>query len=69
MKMTKVLVLLSLGICHSPVAHAVMFDWETVGNTGNAADPLTGFGSVDYTYRISKHEVTNAQYAEFLNAQ
>ena len=26
------------------------------------------FGAVDYVYRISKHEVTNAQYTEFLNA-
>ncbi len=25
-------------------------------------------GQSTYTYRISKHEVTNAQYAEFLNA-
>ncbi len=31
-------------------------------------DGTTGYGSVDYTYRISKYEVTNAQYAEFLNA-
>ena len=28
----------------------------------------TGYGSVAYTYRISKHEVTNDQYTEFLNA-
>jgi formylglycine-generating enzyme required for sulfatase activity len=27
-----------------------------------------GYGSVAYAYRISKYEVTNAQYAEFLNA-
>jgi formylglycine-generating enzyme required for sulfatase activity len=38
-----------------------------VGNPGNGSDD-TGFGSVPYVYRISKHEVTNAQYAEFLNA-
>ena len=25
-------------------------------------------GGVDYTYRISKHEVTAGQYTEFLNA-
>jgi formylglycine-generating enzyme required for sulfatase activity len=46
----------------------VTFDWATVGNPGNAADPATGFGAVAYEYRISKYEVTNAQYAEFLNA-
>ncbi|MDZ7617539.1 MAG: SUMF1/EgtB/PvdO family nonheme iron enzyme [Patescibacteria group bacterium] len=48
----------------------------TVGNTGNAADsrvmndPLTtsGYGSVPYEYQIGKNHVTNAQYAQFLNA-
>jgi sulfatase modifying factor 1 len=47
--------------------HAVDFDWATIGNPGNAPDVATGLGAVNYTYRISKHEVTNAQYAEFLN--
>ena len=59
----------------------VTFDWATVGNAGNAADPLNSpggpcepffcildIGSVDYEYRIARHEVTNDQYAEFLNA-
>lgn len=45
----------------------VTFDWATVGNANNAADD-TGYGSVGYVYQISKYEVTNAQYAEFLNA-
>jgi hypothetical protein len=45
----------------------VTFGWATVGNPGNGPDE-TGFGSVPYVYRISKHEVTNAQYTEFLNA-
>jgi len=56
--------------------HAVTIDWVTVGDPGNACDvqppypPRPGgcFGSVDYVYLISKYEVTNAQYAEFLNA-
>ena len=43
-------------------------DWSLVGNIGNAADPTTGFGSVAYEYRIGTFEVTNAQYAAFLNA-
>lgn len=48
-------------------AHAeVVFDWVTVGNPGNAAD-VNGRGSVEYAYHISKHEVTNAQFAEYLN--
>ena len=48
-------------------AHAVTFDWAHIGNAGNAADD-TGFGAVAYNYTISKTEVTNAQYVEFLNA-
>ena len=44
-------------------------DWVTVGNPGNAADSLTGYGAVDHTYQIGKYEVTNAQYGEFLNAK
>lgn len=61
---------------------AVSFDWATVGDPGNAADTAvmnkpagasyadytTGYGTVDYTYRISKDNVTNSQYAAFLNA-
>jgi len=49
-------------------AHAeVSIDWVTVGDPGN--DPhATGLGAVAYTYQIGKFEVTNAQYAEFLNA-
>jgi sulfatase modifying factor 1 len=44
-------------------------DWVTIGNANNAADQLTGYGSVDHAYRIGKYEVTNAQYGEFLNAK
>jgi len=51
----------------SASAGPVTFDWATVGNAGNAAD-TTGFGAVSYNYAISKTEVTNAQYTEFLNA-
>jgi len=43
----------------------------TVGNAGNTAD-TTGdpnpAGAVAYEYKIGKYEVTNAQYAQFLNA-
>jgi formylglycine-generating enzyme required for sulfatase activity len=51
-------------------AGAVTFDWVIVGDPGNACDPQSQgcFGAVAYTYEISKYEVTNAQYAEFLNA-
>ena len=39
----------------------------TVGNINNADDD-TGYGAVDYEYRISATEVTNSEYATFLNA-
>jgi hypothetical protein len=49
-------------------AHAdIGCEFVTVGDPGNAAD-TTGFGRVDYYYRIGKFEVTIAQYAAFLNA-
>jgi formylglycine-generating enzyme required for sulfatase activity len=48
-------------------ASAVSIDWVTVGDPGNAANS-DGVGSVGNSYRISKYEVTNTQYAEFLNA-
>jgi formylglycine-generating enzyme required for sulfatase activity len=48
----------------------VTFDWAIVGNPNNAGDVQSQgtFGAVDHVYRISKYEVTNAQYTEFLNA-
>jgi len=62
-----------LTVLAGPASATVTFDWATVGNPGNAADPLNtalvpGIGSVTNTYRIATTEVTNAQYAEFLNA-
>lgn len=48
------------------VADVVTFEWATVGNPNNAADSTT-YGSVGNTNRISKHEVTNNQYACFLD--
>jgi probable HAF family extracellular repeat protein len=49
-------------------ASAVMIDTVAVGNPGNAPD-TTGRGAVSYEYRIGTYEVTNSQYAEFLNAK
>jgi formylglycine-generating enzyme required for sulfatase activity len=47
----------------------------TVGDPGNAADSTvmltdnsTGYGAVNYVFRIGKYDVTNAQYCQFLNA-
>jgi len=50
----------------SAVAH-ITISTVTVGNPGNAADS-TGYGSVAHMYNIAATEVTNAQYAAFLNA-
>jgi hypothetical protein len=47
---------------------AVTIEMVPVGNAGNPAD-TTGYGAVPYNYQIGKYEVTNAQYAEFLNAK
>ena len=54
-------------------ARAVTIDWAAVGNPGNAPDTATNCyaancGAVAEVYRISKYEITNAQYAAFLNA-
>lgn len=49
------------------VSGDVVFDWATVGNPGNGNDGI-GFGAVAGVYRISKHEVTNDQFVEFLNS-
>jgi len=52
-------------------ASAVTIQWSAVGNAGNANDPATGnlYGGVGYNYNIGTYDVTNIQYAEFLNAK
>ena len=69
MSLLRSLCLLSLGIASS--ASAVVMDWTPVGNPGNACETQTEgcFGAVAYSYDIGTYEVTNAQYAEFLNAK
>jgi formylglycine-generating enzyme required for sulfatase activity len=49
-------------------AQPVTFDWARIGNAGNAPDPQTSIGAVSQPFAISKTEVTNGQYAAFLNA-
>jgi sulfatase modifying factor 1 len=67
-KAATVACLLVVTASYSLCLGAVTFDWAYVGNAGNAADSRTGLGAVSYNYAISKTEVTNSQYAEFLNA-
>lgn len=59
-----------------PGMAAITIPTVPVGNVGNASDPVDGdsvtagmqnLGSVGYAYNIGKYEVTNAQYAAFLN--
>ncbi len=71
---------LTLAICFATIftstaqANDVTFDWATIGDVDNEGDAqeVNGepvlFGAVDYTYRISKTEVTNTQYTHFLNS-
>ncbi len=49
-------------------ASAVTIPTVPVGNPGNAND-TTGYGGVSYDYLVGTTEVSNAQYAEFLNAK
>jgi formylglycine-generating enzyme required for sulfatase activity len=52
--------------------HALSIDLVPVGNPGNAGNAndhnFTQVGAVSYNYQIGRTEVSNAQYAEFLNA-
>jgi len=54
----------------SAASAVVTIDWVTVGDPGNTCDTQSQgcFGAVPNEYRIGKYAVTNAQYAEFLNA-
>ena len=51
---------------------AADIEFVTIGDPGNTTDqPLEfrrPFGAVDYVFQVSKYEITNVQYAEFLNA-
>ena len=68
----KIQSLLTLAVTSALITSAsasITMDWVNVGNPGNAADTLTGYGAVAYAYQIGKHEVTNSQYGAFLNAK
>jgi sulfatase modifying factor 1 len=57
-------------LCLSGIAQAnITIDTVPVGDKGNAADTLTGYGSVAYDYNMGKYEVTAGQYTAFLNAK
>src|ERR1035437_4390996 len=50
------------------VASAITIETVPVGDPGNANDPATGHGKVNYAYNIGKYDVTAGQYTAFLNA-
>ncbi len=59
------------GLAASVAMASIAIPTVPIGNPGNARDPSTGnlYGSVAYAYNIGATEVTNAQYAAFLNAK
>jgi len=68
--------LLLLLLLSAGVAPAAVISTVPVGDAGNAPNepypgllPHWSFGDVDHAYRIATYEVTNSQYAEFLNAK
>ena len=65
------LVLVLVALLAAIPASAVTIEWVYVGEPDNPPDTTncSGCGSVSYGYYISKYEVTNAQYAELLNAK
>jgi formylglycine-generating enzyme required for sulfatase activity len=69
MKVQNLLTLAATAALITSGSASITMDWIDVGNPGNAADESTGYGAVAYAYKISKYEVTNAQYGAFLNAK
>lgn len=60
--------LLAAGVlAASSATAAINIDTVFVGDADNAND-TTGYGGVSYDYHIGTYEVTNSQYAAFLNA-
>ncbi len=70
-----VLAVVSVLACCAGVQAETIIDTVAIGDPGNTPDDevmwqdgTTGYGGVSYTYSIGKYEVTNGQYAEFLNS-
>jgi hypothetical protein len=49
-------------------ANQFSIDFTTIGNAGNAADPLTGYGSVGYSYAIGTYDISQNQLQAAENA-
>lgn len=65
---------LALTVVSTANAQSVIPEMTYIGGAGNAADTAvmrdgtTGYGAVNYDYYVGTTEVTNAQYAAFLNS-
>lgn len=57
-----------LAVLAQPAFADLFIPTVRVGYEGNAGSPQSGSGAVAYAYHIGTTEVTNAQYASFLNA-
>lgn len=63
--------LLSAAVAGGQPLSVLTVDVDNPGNVGDTvvmADGTTGYGSVDYVFEIGVFEITNTEYAAFLNA-
>ena len=51
-----------------PFNQTIPDPWVRIGNPGNARDPVYRVGRVDYEFEMARHQVTNAEWCEFMNA-
>lgn len=51
-----------------PFNQTIPDPWVRIGNPGNARDPVYKVGRVDYEFEMARHQVTNAEWCEFMNA-
>lgn len=56
----------NMALAATVTVQGIDIDFVSIGNPGNAPDS-TGYGTVGYEYRIGKHEVTNAQWNDFVS--
>ena len=70
MRWKRVLLVATLAAFAPPAQAQVDIEWRKVADLDNACDPQTEgcLGTVSEYYSIAKHEVSRAQYSEFLNS-
>ena len=54
--------ILKIGVLLTLISGISDADFVTIGGAGIAADPATGYGYVNYSYRISRYEVTGTEF-------